>query len=158
MAVSKELGKAVLESILGGKPYTAPSTWYLGLSSSPIVDGVIPNNAEPPVGIGYARKAIPNSQLQGSNSGSFSPATSDSVHPVAFVTNAQAITMDEITGGTEPTVQYFFLASTAQNSNQSGASKNVSMWGAFDRGRRLAINSNLVIEAGGAVFELVNVD
>lgn len=158
MAISKDLGKSVLESILGGKPYTAPTTWYLGLSSSPITDGVIPNNAEPPVGIGYARKAIPNSQLIGSNDGSFTPATSDSTHPVAFVTNAQTITMDEITGGTEPVVQYFFLADTAQNSNQSGASNKVSLWGAFDRGRRLAVNSNLVIEAGGAVFELVNVN
>lgn len=158
MAVSKALGKSVLESILGGKAYTAPSIWYLGLSSSPITDGTIPNGGEPPEGIGYARKAIPNSQLQGANNGSFSPATSDATHPVSFVTNAQAITMDEITGGNEPTVQYFFLSSSATNSNASGASKEVSIWGSFDRGRRLAINSNLVIEAGGAVFELVNVD
>lgn len=158
MAISKELGKSVIESIVGGKPYTAPSIWYLGLSSSPIVDGIIPNNGEPPEGIGYARKPIPNSQLAGANNGSFTPAESDSTRPVAFVTNAQTITMDEITGGAEPSVQYFFLAETGQNSNAPDASKKVSMWGSFDRARKLVINSNLIIESGGAVFEIVNVN
>lgn len=158
MSVSKTLANSVLASIVGGVAYTAPSTWYLGLSSSPIVDGVIPNNAEPPDDIGYKRKAIPNSQLQGSNGGSFNPPKSDSTHPLAFVTNAQAIQMDEITSGNEPTVQYFFLSDSSQNSNIDGASKEVLMWGSFDRARRLAINSNLIIESGGAVFELTNAD
>lgn len=158
MAISKDLGKALLESVVGGKPYVAPSTWYLGLSSSPIVNDAIPNNAEPPEGIGYARKAIPNSQLVGGNGGSFTPARDDAEHPVAYVTNAQTILMDEITGGSEPSVQYFFLAETGQNSNADGASRKVSMWGSFDRVRKLVINSNLIIESGGAVFEIVNVN
>lgn len=157
MAISADLGKKILESVVGGKTYTPPSKWYLGLSSQPIDENdEIPNQAEPPEGIGYARKEIPNSQLSGS-SGSFNPAQSDSSR-VAYVTNAQTIMMDEITSGTEPIVQYFFLAETSENSNAGGASKKVAMWGAFDRARRLSVNSNLIIEAGGALFELVNVD
>ena len=157
MAISNDLGQKLLNAVVGGQAYTPPSTWYLGLSSSPITNGQIPNGGEPPEGIGYARKAITNSQLSGDNGGSFNPAQSDGSR-VGYVTNAQTIMMDEITGGTEPTVQYFFLSESAQNSNASGASKAVSLWGSFDRSRRLAVNSNLIIEAGGALFEIVNVD
>lgn len=157
MAISKALAKSLLETVLGAAPYTAPSTWYFGLSSSPITDGTLPNNAEPPTGIGYNRTAIPNNQLIGANNGSWNPATTDATRPLGYVTNAQTITMDEITGGSEPTVQYFFLSQSATNSNTSGASKQVDVWGSFDRARVLQVNSNLVIEADGAVFEIVNV-
>lgn len=158
MAISTALAKSILESVLGAVPYTAPTTWYLGLSSSPIVNGTIPNGAEPADGTGYARYAIPNSQLVTSGSGSFTVCTTDSAHPLGFVANAQIITMDEIVSGNEPTIQYFFLSTSPTNSNVTGASKTVSMWGSFDRARKLVINSNLIIEAGGAVFEIVNVD
>ena len=156
MAISSELGKKILESVVGGKTYTPPTKWYLGLSSSPISNDEIPVEGEPPEGIGYARKEIPNSQLSG-GTGSFNPAQSGDGR-VAYVTNAQTIMMDEITGGTEPTVQYFFLAETQENSNASSASRKVSLWGSFDRARRLSVNSNLIIETGGMIFELVNVD
>jgi hypothetical protein len=157
MAISIALAKGLLETVLGAVPYTPPSTWYFGLSSSPITNGTLPNNAEPPVGIGYARTAIPNSQLVGANSGSFNPAQTSATRPIGYITNAQTITMDEIIGGSEPVVQYFFLSQSAQNSNASGASKQVDIWGSFDRARTLQVNSNLIIEAGGAVFEIVNV-
>lgn len=159
MAISTGLAKSILESVLGAVPYTAPSTWYLGLSSSPIANGVIPNGAEPADGTGYARLAIPNNQLVASTgNGSFTACTTDTTHPLGFVSNAQTLTMDEIVSGAEPTVQYFFLSTSPTNSNVAGASKNVSMWGSFDRARKLVINSNLIIEAGGAIFEIVNVD
>lgn len=158
MAVSKRLANDVLGAIVGGVTYTPPAVWYLGLSTSPIVDGTIPNNAEPQDGTGYTRKAIQNTQLIGSNNGSFNPPTTNSTWDLAYVTNAQSIEMTEITSGSEPYVQYFFLAKTAQNYNIEGASKEVELWGSFDRARMLAINSNLIIEAGGATFALVNVD
>lgn len=159
MAISTRLAKSLIESVLGGKAYTAPSTWYFGLSSSPITNGVIPNGAEPADGTGYQRLAITNNQLVGSTgTGSFTECTTDTSHPLGFVSNAQTLTMNEIISGSEPTVAYFFLATTGENSNNSGASKNVEMWGSFDRSRKLVINSNLIIEKGGAVFEIVNVD
>lgn len=157
MAISTALAKSILESVLGAVPYTAPNTWYLGLSTSPISNGTIPNGAEPADGTGYARLAIPNNQLISSGTGSFTACTTDSTHPLGYVTNAQTLTMDEIVSGSEPTVQYFFLSTSPTNSNVQGASKLVSMWGSFDRARKLVINSNLIIESGGAVFEIVNV-
>ena len=151
MAVSADLGKALLQAVVGGKTYTPPTNWYLGLSSQAIVNDEIPAGAEPPEGIGYARKEIPN------NGDSFTAPGTDGSRG-ACGTNAQSIMMDEITGGTEPTVQYFFLAETSQNSNAASASRKVSMWGSLDRARTLAVNSNLIIDTGGALFELVNVD
>lgn len=161
MAISKKLAKKVIESINGGVSYIPPSNWYFGLSTSAPVNDLLPVGAEPANGTGYNRKQIPNSQMtSGTPSGSFTPAdtTGDSgTGLIAKVTNAQTIEMDEITSGNEPDIQYFFLAETPENSNLESASREVAMWGAFDRTRKLVINSNLIIEAGGAVFELFNV-
>ena len=161
MAISKKLAKKIIESINGGSTYTPPSNWYFGLSTSAPVNDLIPIGAEPAVGTGYNRKQLPNSQFTDSNtSGTFTPAdtTGDAgTGLIAKVTNAQTIEMDEITSGSEPDIRYFFLSETPENSNSEGASREVAMWGAFDRSRKLVINSNLIIDAGGAVFELFNV-
>lgn len=159
MAVSKKVAKKIIECITGGITYTPPANWYFGLSSQPIVDDMIPVGAEPAAGTGYNRKQIANSQFSG-GSGSFTPAdtTGDAGSGlIAKVTNAQTIEMDEITSGDEPDVQYFFLAETSENTNGESGNREVAMWGSFDRPRKMVINSNLIIEAGGAVFELFNV-
>lgn len=161
MAISKELAKKIIESINGGVSFTPPANWYFGLSSLPPVKDLIPVGAEPPEGIGYARKQVPNSQMTaGTPNGSFTPADTTGVDEtglIAVVTNAQSIEMNEITSGSEPDILYYFLAETPENSNASGASRKVVMWGSFDRPRKMVINSNLIIEAGGAVFQLFNV-
>nr|DAT69637.1 MAG TPA: hypothetical protein [Caudoviricetes sp.]DAT69717.1 MAG TPA: hypothetical protein [Caudoviricetes sp.] len=159
VAISKKLAKKVIECINGGVSFTPPTNWYFGLCASEPVNDLIPVGSEPADGTGYKRKQLANSQFSGS-SGTFTPAdtTGDTgTGLVARVTNAQTIEMDEITSGDEPDIQYFFLAETPENSNASGASREVAMWGSFDRKRKLVINSNLIIEAGGAVFELFNV-
>lgn len=153
MAISKDLGKKIVGAVVGGATYTPPATWYFGLSSQPIVDGRIPNGAEPDATLGYARKAIPN------DLDNFNEPVDTGVDSVAYVTNKQTITMNEITAGdSTKTVQYFFLAESGNNSNTDSSAKAVQMWGAFDRARPLVINSNLIIEPNGAVFKIVNVD
>ena len=154
MAISKTLANEIIQNILGGIQYTAPTDWYFGLSKQEIVDGEIPVGAEPLDSIGYSRYRIPNTQLSGS-SGSFSLPTSDGEHPLSYVTNAQRIEMSEITSGSEETVSYFFLSKNSQNSNDSG-DRTVEMWGSFVSPRPLIINSNLVIEPENAVFEILN--
>lgn len=161
MAISKKLAKRTIESITGGVTYTPPANWYFGLSTSAPVNDLIPVGAEPADGTGYNRKQLPNSQLTASvTNGTFTPADTtgdEATGLIARVTNAQTIEMDEITSGSEPDIQYFFLAETPENSNLADASREVSMWGAFDRARKMVINSNLIIESGGAVFEIFNV-
>lgn len=158
MAISQEIANSLIALLLGRKDYSSPTDWYFGVCQSPIVNGLLTTNSEPKEGTGYERKQIPNTQLVGANNGSFTVPISDVARPLSFVTNAQTLTMNEITSGTEPTVKYFFLSDSAQNSNAEGASKKVSLWGTFDRERKLSINSNLTIEPGGAVFEVVNID
>lgn len=161
MAISKNLAKKVIESINGGVAYTPPANWYFGLSSLPIENDMIPVGAEPPDGTGYKRKKLPNTQFSATvTDGMFSPADTtgdDTTGLIATVTNAQEIEMDEIVSGNEPEIQYFFLAETPDNSGLDGASREVSMWGSFDRARKLVINSNLIIEVGGAIFEIFNI-
>ena len=157
MAISKELAKKIAESITGGKQYTPPSNWYFGLSKTAPVDDMLSVGSEPAASTGYQRIQIPNTQLSG-GSGSFTPANTSGDEEsglIAKITNAQRIEMNEITSGDEPEVQYFFLAESSENSN-TGSDRKVSIWGVFDRPRKLVINSTLVIESGGAVFELFN--
>lgn len=157
MAISKELAKKIAESITGGQQYTPPANWYFGLSKKAPVDDMISVGDEPEADIGYERVQIPNTQLA-SGSGSFTPADTtgdEGTGLIAKITNAQRIEMNEITSGDEPEVQYFFLAESSENSN-TGSDRKVSIWGVFDRPRKLVINSTLIIESGGAVFELFN--
>ena len=157
MAISKELAKKIAESITGGQQYTPPANWYFGLSKDAPVDDMISVGSEPQADTGYERVQIPNTQLS-SGSGSFTPADTtgdEGTGLIAKITNAQRIEMNEITSGGEPEVQYFFLAESSENSN-TGSDRKVSIWGVFDRPRKLAINSTLIIESGGAVFELFN--
>ena len=151
MAISRDLANQIIGFVLGNRSFVPSSTLYLGLcSQSPQSDGTLQTGSEPPDNIGYKRLSINN------NTSEFSTPAFDSTHTVAFVTNLKTWTMDEITGGSGTQVGYFFLADSGTNSNNSGASKKVLMWGAFDNPRTLAINSNLVIEAGGAIFEIIN--
>lgn len=157
MAISKELAKSIAESITGGKQYTPPSNWYFGLSKNAPVNDMIAVGDEPQADTGYERIQIPNTQLSG-GSGSFTPADT-SGDPgsglIAKITNAQRIEMNEIISGEEPEVNYFFLAENSENSN-TGSDRKVSIWGQFETPRKLVINSTLIIESGGAVFELFN--
>lgn len=153
MAISKQLGKDILNTVMRGSAFPSIPTWYLGLCSSPPVNGVIPNGAEPSGDIGYQRTAI----IAGPDN--FDAAVDGTAaNSVAYITNKKSITMAEITSGNEDRMGYYFLSRVGGNSNTSTEAKNVDMWGAFDRARPLVINSNLVIEANGAVFEIVNVD
>ena len=157
MAISKELAKKIAESITGGQQYTPPTNWYFGLSKNAPVDDMISVGSEPEADTGYERVQIPNTQLSG-DSGSFTPADTtgnEGTGLIAKITNAQRIEMNEIISGDEPEVQYFFLAESSENSN-TGSDRKVSIWGVFDRPRKLVINSTLIIESGGAVFELFN--
>ena len=157
MAISKELAKKIAESITGGQQYTPPTNWYFGLSKNAPVDDMISVGSEPEADTGYERVQIPNTQLSG-GSGSFTPADTtgnEGTGLIAKITNAQRIEMNEIIYGDEPEVQYFFLAESSENSN-TGSDRKVSIWGVFDRPRKLVINSTLIIESGGAVFELFN--
>lgn len=157
MAISKELAKKIAESITGGQQYTPPTNWYFGLSKNAPVDDMISVGSEPEADTGYERVQIPNTQLSG-GSGSFTPADTtgnEGTGLIAKITNAQRIEMNEIISGDEPEVQYFFLAESSENSN-TGSDRKVSIWGVFDRPRKLVINSTLIIESGGAVFELFN--
>lgn len=159
MAISKDLAKKVVECLNGGITFTPPTDYYFGLSTSLPIDDQLPTGAEPPASTGYKRIHLPNTQLSGST-GTFTTADTtgdEATGLVVSVTNAQTIEMDEITSGDEPEIKYFFLAETEQNSNEAGASKKVAMWGSFDRPRKLVINSNLIIEHGGAIFEILNV-
>ena len=153
MAISKELAKKIAESITGGQQYTPPTNWYFGLSKNAPVDDMISVGSEPEADTGYERVQIPNTQLSG-GSGSFTPADTtgnEGTGLIAKITNAQRIEMNEIISGDEPEVQYFFLAESSENSN-TGSDRKVSIWGVFDRPRKLVINSTLIIESGGAVF------
>ena len=157
MAISKELAKKIAESITGGQQYTPPTNWYFGLSKNAPVDDMISVGSEPEADTGYERVQIPNTQLS-DGSGSFTPADTtgnEGTGLIAKITNAQRIEMNEIISGDEPEVQYFFLAESSENSN-TGSDRKVSIWGVFDRPRKLVINSTLIIESGGAVFELFN--
>lgn len=157
MAISKELAKKIAESITGGQQYTPPTNWYFGLSKDAPVNDMISVGSEPQADTGYERVQIPNTQLSG-GSGSFTLADTtgdEGTGLIAKITNAQRIEMNEITSGDEPEVQYFFLAESSENSN-TGSDRKVSIWGVFDRPRKLVINSTLIIESGGAVFELFN--
>lgn len=144
MAVSQNMASSLMQSALGATTYTGPSTWYLGLATvAPTIAGVI--SQEPSTTSGYQRLAIPNNQT------SFTQPTFDAEHPLTYITNNIRLEMAEVTSGTEPTVNYFFLSDT-----QTGGTAKI--WGQFDRERVLAINSVLVIEPRGAIFEMVNVD
>ena len=157
MAISKELAKKIAESITGGQQYTPPTNWYFGLSKNAPVDDMISVGSEPEADTGYERVQIPNTQLSG-GSGSFTPADTtgdEGTGLIAKITNAQRIEMNEIISGDEPEVQYFFLAESSENSN-TGSDRKVSIWGVFDRPRKLVINSTLIIESGGAVFFFFN--
>lgn len=159
MAISQALAKDVLEKIFGAVDFTPPDNWYFGLSMSPIPDtGILPTNAEPVTGIGYERLQIPNTQFNGSNNGSFTTGDTSSDYPVGFVTNANILQLDEISGGSDFVVSHFFLSDSPQNSNVSGASRQVTVWGAFDRPKTLTVDSTLIIEPGGAIFEIINAD
>jgi hypothetical protein len=155
MAVSTELATKVIEQLVGGKDFTAPKTWYFGLLTGAPVNGMIPDGYEPSSSnaYGYKRIALPNTQDV------FTTAitgSSDGNGMIAYVTNKDSFDMSEVTSGSEPEVNYFFLAETEQNSNESGADKRIAMWGQFDMPRKLLINSTLVISAGGAIFGIYN--
>lgn len=138
--ISKAFANQINQEILGGVDMAPISTWYFGLSTLPITDGVIPTNGEP-TNAGYSRTAISNNQTN------FSVPTSSTAYPLSYITNKTNITMTEITGGNEVTVPYFFLSN-------SSTSKTCQIWGEFTNPRKIMTDSQLIIKAGGAVFEI----
>lgn len=140
--VSKDFANKINAEIFGGQNYTPPTVWYFGLSTKPIVDGVIPSEGEP-TNTGYTRARITNDQ------NNFTIPTYNSTYRLSFVSNKTAITMPEITGGNQITVPYFFLSSNATGNN-------CEIWGNFANARVLTIDSQLIIKAGGAIFSLEN--
>ena len=140
--VSKDFANKINAEIFGGVNYTPPATWYFGLSTKPIIDGTIQTGAEP-TNTGYARASIANNQ------NNFTLPTYNSTYTLSFVSNKVAITMPEITGGTQITVPYFFLSSSATGTT-------CEIWGNFANARVLTVDSQLIIKAGGAIFSLEN--
>ena len=141
--ISKAFANQINQKILGGVDMTPIATWYFGLSTSPITDGTIPTNGEP-TNAGYSRTAIANTQAN------FSTPTFSEEYPLSYITNKTNITMTEITGGEETTVPYFFLST-------SSTSKTCQIWGEFTNPRKIMTDSQLIIKAGGAVFEIENI-
>ncbi len=140
--ISKAFAHKINAEIFGGQNYVPPATWYFGLSTQPITDGAIPSNGEP-TNPGYSRTPITNNQV------SFTEPTSSSTYPLSYVSNKAAITMSEITGGSQITVPYFFLSS-------SETGDTCEIWGNFVNARVLTVDSQLIIKVGGAVFSLEN--
>lgn len=140
--ISKAFANKINAEIFGGQNYIPPATWYFGLSTKAITDGVIPDGGEP-TNAGYSRSAIENNQTN------FTVPTFNSTYTLSFVSNKNAITMSEITGGSQITVPYFFLSSEATGTT-------CEVWGMFVNSRVLTIDSQLIIKAGGAIFSLEN--
>lgn len=140
--VSKSFANKINAEIFGGQNYMPPTTWYFGLSTKPIIDGVIPTGGEP-TNAGYSRARVTNNQ------NTFTTPTYNTTYPLSFVSNKVAITMPEITGGNQITVPYFFLSS-----EPTGTSCEI--WGNFAYARVLTVDSQLIIKAGGAIFSLEN--
>lgn len=140
--ISRTLANSLNKSILGGVTYTPPTKWYFGLSTKNITDGTLTSGAEP-TNPGYARIELPN------NSSTFSAPTYDSSHTLSYVKNLIPINIPEITGGPEFTVTHFFL-STSKTGGKA------EIWGEFDKPRVMMQDSQLIIRAGGAVFEILN--
>ncbi len=62
MAININTRNLMMKNLLGGISYTAPTTWYLGLSTTDInSDGT--GITEPASSTGYARVAIPNNSI-----------------------------------------------------------------------------------------------
>ncbi len=140
--ISKAFANSINQEILGGQNLIPITTWYFGLSTKEITDGVIPSGGEP-TNSGYSRTAIANTLTN------WTTATSSETYPLSYITNKNNITMTEITGGSEVTVPYYFLSS-------SGTGTTCQIWGSFETVRKLMTDSQLVVKAGGAVFELQN--
>lgn len=140
--VSKDFANKINAEIFGGQNYIPPTTWYFGLSTKPITDGVIPTDGEP-TNAGYQRSEVANNQ------DTFTVPTFNATYPLSFVSNKVAITMSEITGGNQITVPYFFLSSEATGTT-------CEVWGNFANARVLTVDSQLIIKAGGAIFSLEN--
>lgn len=141
--ISKDFANKINAEIFGGQNYIPPSNWYFGLSTQPISDGVIPSGAEP-TNPGYSRAQIANNQTN------FTTPNYNSTYTLSFVSNRNAITMSEITGGNQIAVPYFFLSSSASGNT-------CEIWGTFTNARILTPDSQLIVKSGGAIFSLENV-
>ena len=141
--ISKAFANKINAEIFGGQNYNPPSNWYFGLSTQPITDGAIPGGAEP-VNPGYSRTQISNNQTN------FTTPSYNSTYTLSYVSNRNAITMSEITGGNQITVPYFFLSSEASGNT-------CEIWGTFANARILTPDSQLIVKSGGAIFSLENV-
>jgi len=147
--VSRSLANNI-NGALFGKQSTFPviDTWYFGLctqeptvqesTGDAIINGEITN-------AGYSRVAITNSTANFNT-----PTHSDEI-PLSYVSNKTTISMPVITGGSEVEVPYFFMSR-----NQTG--NTCEVWGKFSSIRKLTVDSQLIIYAGGAVFEIANID
>lgn len=139
--ISKSFANSINKSILGGADYTPPTKWYFGISTKDLNDGALDGGE--PTNTGYSRAELDN------NSTTFSEPTSDLEHTLSYVKNLIPITMSEITGGADFTATHFFLSS-------SRTGNTAEIWGTFEKPRKMTADSQLIIKAGGAIFELLN--
>ena len=140
--VSKAFANSINQSILGKQAYTAPETWYFGITTQDLTDGNIPSGAEP-TNPGYSRTAIPNDQEN------FTHPDDNDGESLSVIKNAKTFTMTEITGGSEFTATHFFLSSQPSGNT-------AEIWGTFAIPRKMQVDSQLIVKAGAAVFELLN--
>ena len=145
--VSRTIANDINGALFGRQgQISAPNTWYFGLcTAEPTInesgDGVI--NGELSNSTGYQRVAIANTTTN------FNAPAHTAEMPLSYISNKTVIEMPVITGGGDVDVAYFFLSR-----NSSGSTCDV--WGRFTKVRHLSIDSQLIIPAGAAVFELTN--
>lgn len=134
--ISIEEANTILGMRLGNVSATTVNTWYVGLSTTAISDdgsGI----SEPSGDNGYHRVAIQN------NSSNFNPPSN------MQVTNANPIVFDEVTADCG-TATHIFLSSS-----ETGG--RAAYYGQFTVPRPMPAQSNLTINAGDAIFKIVNV-
>lgn len=126
---------AVLNLLLGGTTLSVPSTYYVGLSTTPLTTSG--TGYTEPSGNAYARVGIAN------NKSNFSSATS------ATLTNLSAITFPEATPVGWGTVTYVFLASTL-------TAGTVWYYEALTTSRIIQANATFIFVANSLTFKMIN--
>ena len=103
---SEYLEKKILDLVFGATAFTAPTTLYIGLSTSTITDDAA--GITEPSGNAYTRVAVVN------NTTNFPSSTSNTTQ--GSKTNGTAITFPTPTGSWG-TVTYFFISDAASGGN-----------------------------------------
>ena len=138
--ISKSFANSVNAAIFGGAPLEI-DTWYFGLTTQDIIDGVIPDGSELKTN-GYARYPLPN------NSSSFNTPAYSSTTPISSVTNAKNIVY-KIFSSPEILVTNWFMSK-----EQTG--NTVEIWGKFKTPISLNTGTKVTIPAGNLILTINN--